>query len=661
MSATALATLEASGAPDVLVEYARFVAGLSIGPEAKRHRRNAACELLKAHPDLKAWMARPTRARLADLARSHAWSFITWCFLEQILVPDLDLLLTKTPGDLYAEWGRRHADDVARVSEIARRYSWSANWTRDVAANALAMVCLWSGNDLDELTDAVFDAFTAALADTPSAQRDARLHNQARAFSLHQACYELRICHHTPRKNRPPAATVAETLQALPQEEIRKVALRYLGVVATTLRPSTVLLRADSLIIFGEYLAAHHRDLRRLEQLERAHIEGFLVWNHRRPWRGWLARDKPVAASVSKRTVVDLRAFFEDLAVWGWADRPTRQLVFASDIPRLDRPMPKALPPDVDRDLMAAVAGLADPFARHGLAILRGTGMRLGELLDLELDCLWDFGDRGTWVKVPLGKLGTERTVPLDEPTLADFDAWMAQRGPQRALIHPRHGQPADFLFVEKGRRLSAFRLRHGLDQAIAVAGLTGRDGQPLRVTPHQLRHTYGTSLVNAGMSLQALMALMGHVSAEMTLRYASLASPTVRAAYEAAMTKVHARQPLFVVATGRGTTSDRVEWLRSEMLKTRVAHGYCSRELVADACPYANICEQCDNYVAAPEFQSVLEAQLADIHTLRDDAQARGWNSEVARHERVVASIDGHLRRLRNQARSTDLCLTQP
>ena len=176
--------------------------------------------------------------------------------------------------------------------------------------------------------------------------------------------------------------------------------------------------------------------------------------------------------------------------------------------------------------------------------------------------------------------------MPLDEPTLADFDAWMAQRGPQRALIHPRHGQPADFLFVEKGRRLSAFRLRHGLDQAIAVAGLTGRDGQPLRVTPHQLRHTYGTSLVNAGMSLQALMALMGHVSAEMTLRYASLASPTVRAAYEAAMTKVHARQALFVVATGRGTATDRVEWLRSEMLKTLVAHGYCSRDLVAAVLP---------------------------------------------------------------------------
>ena len=152
-------------------------------------------------------------------------------------------------------------------------------------------------------------------------------------------------------------------------------------------------------------------------------------------------------------------------------------------------------------------------------------------------------------------------------------------------------------------------------------------------------------------MSLQALMALMGHVSAEMTLRYASLASPAVRAAYEAAMSKVQARQALFVAATGRPAAPDRVEWLRSEMLKTRVAHGYCSRDLVADACPYANICEQCDNYVAATEFQPALEAQLADIHVLRDDAQARGWDSETARHERVIASIDSHLRRLRNQA----------
>jgi integrase len=120
----------------------------------------------------------------------------------------------------------------------------------------------------------------------------------------------------------------------------------------------------------------------------------------------------------------------------------------------------------------------------YRLTILRGTGMRLGELLDLELDCLWDPASHGTWLKVPLGKLGTERMVPLDAETLAAVDAWTGHRGPQRALAHPRHGHPADFLFMERGRRLSGYRLRHGLEQAVAAAGLRGPDHAPLRVTP---------------------------------------------------------------------------------------------------------------------------------------------------------------------------------
>jgi site-specific recombinase XerD len=649
MSATALATLEAGEAPDVLVDYARFVSGLSIGPNAKRQRRNAAGRLLQAHPDLVAWMERPTPARLADLRRSGAWSFVTWCFLEGIVAPDLDLVLAKTPGDLYAEWGQRHRSDIEKIVKVARQFNWSNNWTRDVSRGGLAVMCLWAGKVLDELTDADFDAFSVAVDTAPSARRGARNHNHARAFSLHQACYELGLCTTTPRKNRPRAATLAETLEALPQPEIRRVALRYLEVVSSTLRPSTVLMRADSLIVFGEYLAASHPDVVRLEQLDRAHIDGFLIWNHGRPWRGWLARDKPVAASVSKRAVVDLRAFFEDLAIWGWAERPSRPLIFASDIPRLDRPLPRALAPDIDRNLMAAVASLDDPFARHGLTILRGTGMRLGELLDLELDCLWDTPAHGTWVKVPVGKLGTERTVPLDAVTLAAFDAWMAHRGRQRPLVHPRDGHLAEFLFMERGRRLSAYKLRHGLETAVASAGLQGRGGVPLHVTPHQLRHTYATTLVNAGMSLQALMAVLGHVSAEMTLRYASIASPTVRAAYEAAMGKVRARSALVIAPLGQTAIPDRVDWLRSEMLKTRVAHGYCSRDLVAEACPYANICEQCENYVTTPEFVPALEAQLDDVSALRDDAASRGWDSEVSRHQRVIESIDGHLRRLKN------------
>lgn len=55
-------------------------------------------------------------------------------------------------------------------------------------------------------------------------------------------------------------------------------------------------------------------------------------------------------------------------------------------------------------------------------------------------------------------------------------------------------------------------------------------------MTPHQLRHTYTTALVDAVVSLQALMALLGHVSAQMSLRYAHLFDSTVRAEYERAL-----------------------------------------------------------------------------------------------------------------------------
>ena len=146
-------------------------------------------------------------------------------------------------------------------------------------------------------------------------------------------------------------------------------------------------------------------------------------------------------------------------------------------------------------------------------------------------------------------------------------------------------------------------------------------------------------------MSLPALMALLGHQTPEMTLRYATLATPTLRTAYETAMGKM--RRQFTLTPAGRPIVPDKVAWLNAEMLKTRLAHGYCSRDPAAGACPYANICENCDNFVPAHDATPVLRAQLNDINALRDDASRRAWDSEAARHDRAAASISGHLRNL--------------
>jgi hypothetical protein len=146
-------------------------------------------------------------------------------------------------------------------------------------------------------------------------------------------------------------------------------------------------------------------------------------------------------------------------------------------------------------------------------------------------------------------------------------------------------------------------------------------------------------------MSLQALMAVLGHVTPEMTLRYATLASPTLRAAYDEAIGKV--RKLIPVAPAGRPAVPAKVDWIASEFLKTRLTGGYCSRHLAAGACPYANVCETCDNFTPGHDHVPALRAQLDDIHALQADAESRGWTGEAYRHQRVIDALDRHLQRL--------------
>ncbi len=643
---------------DLLAGYAGFCATLPITDKMRRVRLRAARAFLAAHPDLDAWCARPLTARLADLRRIEAWPLLCYLACEGTVRLDIDLLLAKEIGGLGATAERYWAADFGRAAEVAARLRWSPRWRGDVLREGLPLILVWSGKEIGELREGDLDAFRAAIEASPAATRWSRRGYGARLFSIRILLYELGILGTPPRRSLQ-AATLGERFALVPAPEIRRAMLAYLETRSAVLARSSLEGLANDLIVFGEYLGAQHPEVGSLRALERRHVEGFLVWNRTRPWRGRLARPQAVSISVAQSAVLTLRNFLDDLTLWGWAERPARRLVFASDVPRLPRPLPRALAPDVDAALMGAVDRLADPFPRTAITLLRRAGLRLGECLDLELDCVVDYGKSGSWLRVPLGKLASERMVPLDAPTLAVLDAWVAGRGRQRPQPHPRTGHPTDFLFAQHGHRLGPWQVRSGLRAAVIDAGLTGPGGLPLRVTPHQLRHTYATELANVGMSLQGLMALLGHVTPEMTLRYATLASPTLRAGYDAAIGKV--RRALPVAPVGRPIVPPKVEWIASEFLKTRVGTGYCSRHLAAGACPDANVCEACDNFMPAPEFVPALRSQLADIEALRADASRRGWASEVERHGRVIERLEDHLRGLENEPDSEAVLDTTP
>jgi integrase len=651
-----LAALRPAPREDLLVAYTEHVFGLAVQRQSRVLRLRCARRFLAHHHDLQAWLARPTPVRVRDLHNDSAWPFILWAAASGRVTLDIELLLAKPGGvDLALVWERLHPGEIAKAEAVCAELGWSANWARQVCHFNLPVVCTWAGKALAELTDEDLAGFRDAIERSVYLSESARFRARTRLFTTAQVCYQLGLLRQPPRRGvSEPARTPSELAALVLQPAIRQEVVRYAETALTTLRPASVAFRVRAVRVFTDWLATEHPEVARLDQLKRTeHIDPFLAWASHRPWRGANGRGRRVSSTMLHHDVVALRAFFEDITEWGWPSSPARRLLFISDIPRMPEAVPRALPPGADGALMAAVERLEDSFARTGLMVLRATGMRVGELMDLELDCLVDFGAHGTWLRVPLGKLGTERTVPLDQPTLEVFDTWVASRGRQRSLPHPRNGRPADFVFMERGRRPTRWRLAKGLDRAAQAAGLTKRDGTPLHLTVHQLRHTFGTSMINAGMSLPALMALMGHVTPEMTLRYARLASPVIREAYETAMGKVRARSALGRVHARPAQAPAPVQWLASEMLKTRLANGYCSRELVAGECAYANICEQCENFLTTPELAPVIESQLQDVRRLEADAAGRGWASEQARHGRVATRLEWHLHAARSRQAS--------
>lgn len=621
---------------DYVSAYGDYVSALSCTQQAKHLRYRAAHRFITRFDDLGVWMTRPTRVRLDDTRRADAWPFVSWCFATRRLHADVDLIAARSSGCHYSTWARLHPDDVERSVAAGTQLGWSDSWVDQVCVTGLAFVCLTSNRRLEDLDKDVFDSTATALDASTSVTANHRrvLHSRLRA--LQQVCFQLRIVEAPPPHPNSRQRSLSDQLAKIPQGEIRRLVQRYVETCSTTLRPSTIEDRCDTFELFGMWLHDNHPDINALDQLDRTIMEQFLTWNHGRASRGRRAKGRPVSITRQHGTVSALKTFFEDITLWGWAERPARPLLHRSDLPRLPVAVPRALTPAADRDLMAAVAELDDVAARCAITILRGTGIRTGELLDLELDCLADYDGHGTWLRVPVGKLGTERSVPLDDPTLAAFDEWVCHRGRSRSLEHPRTQRLVDFMWVINGRRMGSGRLRRNLELAAANAGIG-------HVHLHQLRHTYATTLVNGGMSIEALMAVLGHVTPEMTLRYAHLASDSIHDAYEAAIAKARPATRFVVGPTGQ-SVPDHIEWLHSETIKTRVAHGYCSRLPAAGACPYANICEQCDNYVPDPARRDVLVAQLADVIELRNDAEQRGWTDEHTRHQHVADALDRHL-----------------
>ncbi|MGC8635218.1 MAG: tyrosine-type recombinase/integrase [Candidatus Limnocylindrales bacterium] len=525
----------------------------------------AARAFLARWPEPAAWAALPLPERLA--AGPQTRPFLLFLMVSRRLSPGYDYLVERKLSSIWREIrGSPIEPDLRRYLAAARMLGFSARMAKDSGSQVVVRLLIETGQGLDALRAADLEAFAAACrAREVRTGRDWWHYRMALGTSGRVLFHLGVLATPPPPRGRPRPCSERMAGVAPP---LAAAFAAYLERKRATCVPRTVSCLATRLAHFGRFLAAVDPALTSLALLDRRrHIEPYLValtdtLNTK--------TGAPISVADRARRVYAVANFLTEITEWGWADAPPRRLLFRSDIPRLPRPLPRYLPPDADRRLGEALAASPNRLAADALLLARACGLRIGELLDLELDCVHEVPGQGFWLKVPLGKLDTERMVPLDGEIVALLDRIVATRSPGRPLPHPRTGRPADFLFTHYGRRLSQHVLREELARAADAAGLG-------HVTPHALRHTYATALVNAGVSIQALMALLGHVSAEMSLRYGRLFDATVRAEYERALELAKARLGPISAGHARLPVLDG-DWRDAPAIKTRLTGGFCLR-----------------------------------------------------------------------------------
>ena len=364
---------------------------------------------------------------------------------------------------------------------------------------------------------------------------------------------------------------------------------RYLQQIACVLRPGSVTGADLALRSFAAFLTETAPEVSSIADVVRRHVQDYKPWLAARPGQN---RPRVTPATMAHR-LGTLRMFFVRIQEWGWPEAPTRVPMFPGDLPRLDRPLPKALDDATAARLLRAAQNDHKPLVRVTVEVLLRTGLRVSEYTGLRSDAVVQIG-AAPWLHVPVGKLHDDRYLPLHPNLVALIDDYRARFvSAGHPLLLPRpNGTPLD---------------RHAVTRMINRAGKAA--GLP-HLHPHQLRHTLATQAINRGMSLEAIAAMLGHRSMDMTLRYAKIANRTVADEYFAVTDKVEALygQPAQLPADAIGPKMARLRREHHRLL----GNGYCTRPPQLD-CAFESICETCSFFQTSIEFRPTLQAQHDD------------------------------------------------
>lgn len=248
--------------------------------------------------------------------------------------------------------------------------------------------------------------------------------------------------------------------------------------------------------------------------------------------RAWVARMHAAGLSpvTMSRKLAALRSFCAHLCRTGTLQaNPAR----AVRNPKTPQNLPRFLSePEVASLLEAPDESPLGKRDRAVLELLYATGLRASELTGLNLESL-DLNVRAVRV---VGKGRKERVVPFGRPAARAVSQWLEVRDEWPMPLLTANDDQALFL-TPTGRRLSTDGLRRMLSQRLRQAAINKQ------ATPHSIRHSFATHLLNAGADLRAIQELLGHASLGTTQRYTHVSTAHLKSVYDRAHPRAQGRR----------------------------------------------------------------------------------------------------------------------
>lgn len=390
-------------------------AALSPTTRGNGQRQLIARRFLASFTDLDTWQRSPLATRIA--ARVDVRGFAAWWAITAGFRVDAGYVVAGGScwGSHVARTHPRfHGQFIAgalalRFTDLQARRQWAA--LSVLAALSGTAPGLVHRDRFDAAQDAWFTALRASRAD---GRIPIGVSTPIHGLSATLAALGVLDAAAAKKPTRPGQPVRWQVLA--PQAPVMVATMRaYLAQIALSLRPGSVAIADTSLRHLATYLTTHHEDVLTVAGIGRTHVEGFKGWLANRP--GYRGRTTPATTTIGMR-LGNMRTFFDRIIDSDWPDAPARNPVLFGDTPIPDRPLPKFLDDADAAALMAATRALPDLFDRVCVETLARTGMRKGEFRRLTLDAIVQIGD-SHWLRTPVGKLHTDRYIPLHPNVLA--------------------------------------------------------------------------------------------------------------------------------------------------------------------------------------------------------------------------------------------------